>query len=375
MAKKAKKVNLLKRGSADITLIVVTAILVALGLIMVLSASSPSALSESGNSYKYFYKQLVSAIVGIGFFLGLGIIDYNFWRKLKWPIYVVGTAILFLVLVNGISAGGAKRWIYIFGINFQPSELSKVAFILFFAAMLTEFKEKNIINKGLSILKIAGLIAIPLIAVFFIQNHFSATMIISLIIIIQMFVAGVPLRYFVLLGIAAIGAISAIAFGGSFRATRIQTWLDPFSDPTGDGWQIIQSLYAIGSGGLFGVGLGASKQKYLYLPEPQNDFIFAVLAEELGFFGCIIVILLFLILIWRGITIAMRAKDTNGCLIAIGVVALIGLEAFINIAVVTGTVPVTGMPLPFFSYGGTSIIANLAAMGLLVSVSRSCTKK
>ena len=161
---------------------------------------------------------------------------------------------------------------------------------------------------------------------------------------------------------------------GSFRLTRIQTWLDPWSDATGSGWQIIQSLYAIGSGGLFGLGLGQSKQKYLYLPEPQNDFIFAVLAEELGYVGCLAVIILFLVFIWRGIIIAMRAEDTFGSLIAVGIVSLIGIQAIINIAVVTNTIPVTGMELPFFSYGGTAIVVNLVAVGILLNISRSAKK-
>ena len=375
MAKKSKNVNLLKKGSPDITIIIVTAILVALGLIMVLSASSPSSLSESGDSYKYFRKQLIATVLGgvISFFLYK--IDYNIWRKLKWVIYVGAVGLLFLVGAMGMSAGGATRWINIGGFNFQPSEISKVAFILFFAAVLTDLKENKLINTYKGFWIPIGYLILPVIAIFVVQNHFSATLIIAGITVIQMFVAGVSLKWFLLVGLAGIGAIAGLMFGTSFRSTRIQTWLNPFTDPTGEGWQIIQSLYAIGSGGLFGVGLGESKQKYLYLPEPQNDFIFSVLAEELGFFGCIGVIILFIILIWRGIVVAMNAKDTYGCLIAIGIVALIGLQALINIAVVTGTIPVTGMPLPFFSYGGTAILTNLAAIGLLLNISKSSEKK
>ncbi|MCI8309479.1 MAG: FtsW/RodA/SpoVE family cell cycle protein [Clostridia bacterium] len=182
-----------------------------------------------------------------------------------------------------------------------------------------------------------------------------------------------------MIGLTGIGAFlniknanqTSTAKSGSFRMTRVQTWLNPWSDVTGEGWQIIQSLYAIGSGGLFGSGLGQSKQKYLYLPEPQNDFIFAVLAEELGYMGCIFVIILFLVFIWRGIVISMRAKDTFGSLIAIGIVTLIGLQAIINIAVVTNTMPVTGMELPFFSYGGTAIMVNLISVGILLNISKS----
>lgn len=194
---------------------------------------------------------------------------------------------------------------------------------------------------------------------------------------------GTRLSHFIILGLiglAGIGAFLGIKNSNapkqnsSFRMTRIQTWLNPWTDITGEGWQIIQSLYAIGSGGLFGAGLGQSKQKYLYLPEPQNDFIFAVLAEELGYFGCLVVIILFLVFIWRGILISMRASDNFGSLIAIGIVTLIGLQAIINIAVVTNTMPVTGMELPFFSYGGTALMINLFSVGILLNISRSGKK-
>lgn len=193
-----------------------------------------------------------------------------------------------------------------------------------------------------------------------------------------MFVVGTRLTYFI--GAGGLGAIALAVYllvssssseGSDFRFDRIQTWLNPEADFIGKGWQINQSLFAIGSGGMFGLGLGNSKQKYLYLPEPQNDFIFAVLAEELGFFGSVLVIILFILFIWRGIVIAMKSQDTFGCLIAIGVTTMIGLQALINLAVVTNTIPVTGMPLPFFSYGGSAMIANLMAIGLLLSVSRN----
>ena len=275
---------------------------------------------------------------------------------------------------------GARRWINIAGFNFQPSEFAKIGFILFFAAILSDVKEHGKI-KTYKYGFIYPIVFIgPIVgAILILQNHFSATFIIMVVTVVQMFVAGTKISHFLITGgIGALGLVSGmlikkgeLSLGSGFRSSRVQTWLDPFSDPTGDGWQIIQSLYAIGSGGLFGVGLGNSKQKYLYLPEPHNDFIFSVLAEELGFVGCIAVIVLFTIFVWRGIVIAMRAKDNFGCLIAVGIVTMIGLQAMINIAVVTGTIPVTGMPLPFFSYGGTSLIANLIAVGILLNISRT----
>lgn len=275
---------------------------------------------------------------------------------------------------------GARRWINIAGFNFQPSEFAKIGFIIFFAAILSDVKEKGKIKIYKSGFLYPIVFIGPIVgAILILQNHFSATFIISVVTVVQMFIAGTRLSHFVITGLV-VGGLGAggiflkkgeLSLGSGFRSSRIQTWLDPFSDPTGDGWQIIQSLYAIGSGGLFGVGLGNSKQKYLYLPEPHNDFIFSVLAEELGFVGCVIVILLFTIFVWRGVVISMRAKDNFGCLIAIGIVTMLGLQAMINIAVVTGTIPVTGMPLPFFSYGGTSLIANLMAVGILLNVSRT----
>ena len=221
----------------------------------------------------------------------------------------------------------------------------------------------------------------PIIILIVFQDHLSASIVIAVVISIMMLIAGTRLRDFLTLGVGAAGAgFGALVFmakytgKGSFRFDRLTSFLNPWADPTGDGWQVIQSIYAIGSGGLFGSGLGNSKQKYLYLPYPQNDFIFSVLAEELGFVGCVIVILLFGIFIWRGILVAMKAQDTFGSLIAVGITSLIGIQVIINIAVVTSSMPVTGMPLPFFSYGGTALIILLASVGILLNISRNSSK-
>ena len=278
--------------------------------------------------------------------------------------------------------GGAKRWIRIAGFNFQPSEFAKLGLIIFFASLLTDIKDNGKIKNFLNGVIVPLLCLAPVVGIVYIfQNHFSATFIIGSVTLIQMIVAGVRISHLIILGVMALPFLGIYINSksnnenGSFRMTRVQTWLNPWNDITGEGWQIIQSLYAIGSGGLFGAGLGQSKQKYLYLPEPQNDFIFAVLAEELGYVGCLAVIILFIIFIWRGIIIAINARDTFGSLIAIGIVSLIGLQAIINIAVVTNTMPVTGMELPFFSYGGSAIIVNLAAVGILLNISRSSKLK
>jgi cell division protein FtsW len=385
MAQKKKKMSFFTKGTSDYIILIVVLVILACGLMMVLSASSPSSLSESGDSYKYFRKQAMCAGVGLIAMFVTSKIDYRIYKKFTWPIYIGLLALLLAVGYFGIEEGGARRWIRIAGINFQPSELAKIGYIIFFASILTDIKKAGNTKKILKGFFYPLALLLPIIyAIFVVQNHFSATLLIVAVTCIQMFIVGVPLRYFFISGCLVCSAGLAY-FGykssqssdetGSFRISRVQTWLDPFSDPTGEGWQMIQSLYAIASGGLFGLGFGESRQKYLYLPEPHNDFIFAVLAEETGFVGCIAVIILFAIFVWRGIVVAMKAPDTFGSLIAIGIVALIGLQAIINIAVVTGTIPVTGMPLPFFSYGGTAIIVNLATVGILLNISKSCNQK
>ena len=353
-----------------------------MGLIMLLSASAPKSLAENDNSYEYIMKQGIVAAIGLFFMMILSKIDYRNYRKLKWIIYIGFVVLLIIVGFVGIGENGAKRWINILGFSFQPSEFAKIGFIIFYAAILSDMKEKNKIKKFVPGFVYPLMFLLPVAyAVFILQNHFSATFIIAAITCVQMFVAGSMLRYFLGVGLVGVGGLALYILKGiasgetdSFRLGRIETWLNIEADLTGAGWQINQSLYAIGSGGLFGLGLGNSRQKYLYLPEPQNDFIFAVLAEELGFIGSIFVIILFALFVWRGIIIAIKAEDNFGTLIAIGITTMIGLQALINIAVVTNTIPVTGMPLPFFSYGGSAMLADLMAVGILLSVSRNSKK-
>lgn len=384
---KGKKFGLLIKGKFDIALIIITILLLCMGLITLLSASAPTSFSEEGNSYKYVSKQALVAIIGFfGFTIPLSKIDYRMYRKLKWIIYVVCMALLVAVALTGLEEGGGKRWIRLFGFSFQPSEFAKVGFVLFYASLLTDIKEKGKSKSFLLGFLYPAVFLLPIIFVIYkLQNHLSATVIICAITLVQMFVVGSSvvseIRWLVPAGVCGVGALAYIinlallpdtGGSGKFRFTRIRTWLKlEEADLTEEAWQITQSLYAIGSGGLFGVGLGNSKQKYLYLPEPQNDFIFAVLAEELGFLGCSAVILLFVLFVWRGIVISIKAQDNFGTLIGIGLTVMIGLQALINIAVVTNTIPVTGMPLPFFSYGGSAMLADLIAVGILLSVSRN----
>lgn len=374
MAKKKKSDVILKKP-LDFILLITVLILLGLGIITVLSASSPTALAETGDSYKYLKRQAVSALIGLVCMFTISKIDYKVWQRNYKVIYTFCLLLLLSVGLFGTASGGAKRWLNLGPLSFQPSELAKVGVIIFYAAWLTKNKDKlKSINDGFikPLLYIVPAIAIVLI----LQNHFSATLVICSLVVILMILAGCRIRYFILFGvpIAVIGVAAIFFAGQGFRLQRVLTFFDPWQYAAGDGWQIIQSLYAIGSGGLFGVGLGDSKQKYLYIPEPHNDFIFSVLAEELGFIGCALVIILFAILIWRGITISMKAPDMFGSLLAAGITSMIAIQVLINIAVVTSSMPVTGMALPFFSYGGTALIIILSSVGILLSVSRAANK-
>ena len=352
----------------DFVLFITVLILLAMGIVMVLSASSPSALAESGNSYAYVSRQAAFAVLGLILMLIISKIDYRIYTKFAKIAYIGSLIILLIVPIIGSSTKGATRWLDLGFVRFQPSEIAKIALIIFYAAWLTKNKDKLKTLKTGFIIPFLYLAPIALILVF-LQNHLSVTIIIVLVISIMMIMAGTKLRYFVTLGSAGVVGGAGLLFvlakftdSGAFRLSRITTFLNPWNDIKGDGWQIVQSLYAIGSGGLFGAGLGESKQKFLYIPEPHNDFIFSVLAEELGFIGCAVVIILFAIFIWRGLLIAMKAPDMFGSLVAVGITSLIGLQAIMNIAVVTSSIPNTGIPLPFFSYGGTSLVILLCAV-------------
>ena len=281
----------------------------------------------------------------------------------------------------GREVKGATRWINVPGIGqIQPSELTKIGMIIFYAGYLTDHKnELKDFWRGF-VKPLVFFLLPPVAILYLVQNHLSVCLVIGSVTFVMMLMAGCRLLHFIGTGIAGVAAIALYLIKGatgstdSFRLDRIQTFFDPWSDATGTGYQMVQSLYAIGSGGLFGVGLGNSKQKYLYIPEPQNDFIFAIVAEELGFVGCVAIILLFAVFVWRGIVISMKAPDMFGSLLAIGVTTLVAVQAIINIAVVTASIPTTGMALPFFSYGGTALVILLVSVGVLLNVSRAGSK-
>ena len=364
--------------SFDFTLFITVILLLSLGVTMVLSASSPSSLATTGSSYTYVKKQAFCAVLGVALMLIISKIDYRKYQRFYKIAYVVSLFILLLVLVPGLRKRG-KRCKTLD--KKCSSEITKIGIILFFAAYLTKHKnELKDVWKGF--IKPIVFFVLPIVGVLLgVQSHLSASLVIIAVVSIMMIVAGCKISHFLTLGVlggtaGGIGLYILAKFfkKGGYRLTRIISFLNPWDYAQDEGWQIIQSLYAIGSGGLFGVGLGNSKQKYLYISEPHNDFIFAVLAEELGFIGCVAVIVLFGIFIWRGILIAMKAPDMFGSLLATGITSLIGIQAIINIAVVTSSIPVTGMALPFFSYGGTSLIILLCAVGVLLNISRQSQK-
>ena len=372
--KKGKSFSSFLKNPIDFTLLITILLLLSIGLIMLLSASSPSALSESGNSYSYFFRQAIFAVAGLFMMWVISNIDYRFYQKYYKLAYIIAFLLLLAVPLVGTEVNGAKRWINITeSFSFQPSEMAKLLMIIFYAGILV--KNRDELNKyGKGFFKHIIMVA-PIIVLLLIEPHFSASMIIIGIVAIMMIVAGCKFWHFLVSGlVVGVPGIIGLILLEPYRLQRVTTFLNPWSDPTGDGWQVIQSLYAIGSGGLFGAGLGESKQKYLYIPEPHNDFIFSILAEELGFIGCAVVIILFAIFIWRGILIAMKSPDMFGSLIAIGITAQVAIQVIINIAVVTSSMPATGMPLPFFSYGGTALFIILCEMGVLLNISRASAK-
>jgi cell division protein FtsW len=355
----------------DFLMFITVLILLSLGLIMVFSASAPTAEKEFGNIYHYIKKQLVFAAIGMVVMLLAANYDYHkIGRKTVWGLLIASIVLLILVLIPGIGSesNGSWRWIIIAGFRFQPSELAKMALILFFSYSLSKRKKplETFFGDLLPYLFVLGIIA----ALLLLETHLSATIIMISIAMIILFAAGAKIRHFAALVLPVSALVIAVITFTDYMTPRINSWIDPWSSPRDEGYQTIQSLYAIGSGGLFGRGLGQSMQKFLYVPEPHNDYIFPILAEELGFVGVVAVLLLFMIFIWRGIKIAVHAPDVYGCLIATGVTALIAVQSLFNVAVVTNSVPPTGVSLPFFSAGGTALILFMAEVGILLNVSR-----
>lgn len=373
--KEKSTVNIGNDKPFDFKLFFSVMILLCTGIVMVASASSYYALTKFNDSNHFLIRQLAFAIIGVVFMLVISKINYRTYIKWSYLFYAGTLLLMILVLVPGIGteSNGARRWIDLKVTTFQPSELMKVALVLALSTyIVNNYKKLNSMLKYI----VPALFFVAVCIVMFFQNHMSGMLIMAFITGIVFLVSGMKLeaKYVIPLILLACLALGGFLFAKGFRMDRITSFLNPDDDLTGSNWQASQSLYAIGSGGLFGRGLGQSRQKYLWLPEAQNDFIFSVTAEELGFVGSTAIICIFAFFIIRGIRTALNCNDLYGMLIATGITAMFAFQIIVNIAVVTKSMPVTGMPLPFFSYGGTSLVINLAAVGILLNISRHTAK-
>ena len=354
----------------DLPFLILVLLLLGLGLAMLYSASYAQSQYDTGytQSTRYLQKQGLCAVIGLGAMWFLSRLRADFWLSFAWPLYGGSILLLLLVLVMGESVNGARRWINIGGIQFQPSEIAKFTLIVLFARLTRGFGPDakkfryGVLGFGCALLGILVPLAL--------EKHLSAIMLIGMVAVVMMFVSGTHPK-FLAAGAAAAGVfvVVYVSFMG-YAGDRITAWLHPEADPGDTGYQILQSLYAIGSGGLFGLGLGKSRQKYLYLPFQYNDYIFAVICEELGLVGALLIIGLFIALILRGYWIALHAPDRFSTVLAAGLVTLIAVQTVLNLSVVSNLLPSTGIALPFFSYGGTALAVNLGEMGIVLGISR-----
>ncbi|MBQ6272939.1 MAG: putative lipid II flippase FtsW [Oscillospiraceae bacterium] len=361
------------RRGFDGSFFLLVMILLAMGVLLVLSASFPRAYYDpghvtGGNAVYYFVRQLLYAVLGVGVLLLASRLPMDFYRRWAFPFLGLTILLLALVPLVGVKANGSRRWLGLGGLTLQPSELAKLAVILSFSVLICRFGERMKRFRW-GVLPFLGILGV-LVGLLILEPHFSASVILLALGGAMMFLGGVRIGWFgAALGGLGAGLAVLLTFF-PYASSRISTWRDPFSSSTDEGYQIVQSLYSIGSGGLSGLGLGGSRQKYLFLPEEHNDFIFSVLCEELGFIGAALVLTLFALLILRGYWIALRCRRRFDCLVCAGVTTLLALQVFLNVAVVTNLVPCTGISLPFFSYGGTALLIQLGEMGIVLSASR-----
>ena len=369
-AKENRRLLMRAETSVDFPFLILLLLLLAVGLTMLYSASYAQSEYDSGYtvSTRYLQKQAVCAALGLGCMAVFSRIPARVWLRLAWPLYGISIVLLLSVLVIGEEVNGARRWINLAGLQFQPSEIAKFTMILMFARLTKGFGPDakqfryGVLGFGSALLGILVPLAL--------EKHLSAIMLMGMVAVVMMFVAGTNMKW-ILAGIggAIVFVVIYITFMG-YAGDRVTAWLNPESDPGDTGYQILQSLYAIGSGGLFGLGLGKSRQKYLYLPFQYNDYIFAVICEELGLVGALMIIALFSAMILRGYWIALRAADRFSTVLAAGLITLIAVQTVLNLGVVTNLLPSTGIALPFFSYGGTALAVNLGEMGIVLSISR-----
>ncbi|MBQ7810310.1 MAG: cell division protein FtsW [Clostridia bacterium] len=373
--KKKKKFKFFDIGlGLDMPFCLLVLVLLTVGIIMMFSASYPIAYAETGDSYYYLKRQVIFAIIGIGAMIGLSFVNYRiFYRFAKILLAISYGALVLVLFLPGVN--GVHRWIGFTSFNIQASEITKFCIIVFFAYWGTKYADKM---KYMKYSFFPGMLIFGTTAILLVlEPHFSCTVIVFLLVLVMLFISGMDTKYFIMLGIIVGAGVLIMWATGllGYAMDRMDGWGKALEYTTSEMWQTTwqtrNSLYAIGSGGLTGLGLGQSRQKYLYLPEPQNDFVFAIVCEELGLIGALIVLVLFALLVWRGITMSRKASDTFGKLLGIGLTAQVGLQVILNIFVITDWLPNTGISLPFFSYGGSSLIMLLAQMGVILSVSRS----
>lgn len=369
------KPKLLQKVEVDFILFATVFLILVIGVVMVYSASSYSALNTPSihDDMAFFKKQSIAAVLGLAAMLVIEKIDYHKIKKVT-NIIIVVTVILLIVVLFSKEINGARRWINIGPMGqLQPSEIAKYVIVLVLAKGIDKTGEriKKFFPTVVLYLLVAGFFA----GLVLLEKNLSIASVIMIVSLIVIYVGGAKFSHIVTLILSLIPVAGVFIITESFRLKRVLNFTNPWADAQGTGYQLVQSFYALGSGGILGLGLGQSRQKCYYIPEPHNDFIFAIIGEELGFVGCVFIIILFLILIQRGIRIAIHAKDTYGTLLAVGITSVIAIQAIINIAVVTGSMPVTGVPLPFISYGGSSLMFNLAAVGILLNISAVSAKK
>lgn len=358
------------KNAPDYLLLLATIALLVIGIIMVYSASAIWAEYKYQDSFFFAKRQFFFAAIGLVAMYFIANVDYWTWRKWSKAILIICFLLLIVVLIPGVGLvrGGARSWLGVGAFSIQPSEFMKMAMIVFLAKYLSENQKKiTSFKKGLVPTLALVMLAFGLIML---QPDLGTGAVMVGTCVVIIFVAGARITHFIGLALIGLGGLVALILSAPYRIKRITSFLDPWSDPLGSGFQIIQSLYAIGPGGLLGLGLGESRQKYFYLPEPQTDFIFAIIAEELGFIGGCIVIFLFSILLWRGIKIALGAPDLFGSLLAVGFISMVAIQVMINIGVVIGLMPVTGITLPLLSYGGSSLTLMLISLGIVLNISR-----
>ncbi len=367
---RTKEDRRLNGENVDYTFLTLILLLLGVGLAMLYSASSAQSMYDTGYqiSTKYLQKQAICAVLGLAAMYFFSRIPAQTWYRLAWPLYGISIVLLLSVLVIGQEVNGAKRWVSIGGIQFQPSEVAKFTMILVFARLTREYGPDakkfryGVFGFGVTLLGILVPLAL--------EKHLSAIMLMGMVAVVMMFVAGTSPKWLLAgAGAAAVFVLVYITFMG-YAGDRVTAWLDPNSDPGDTGYQILQSLYAIGSGGLFGTGFGRSRQKYLYLPFQYNDYIFAIVCEELGLVGAGLIVILFALTVFRGYWIALKASTRFSTVLAAGLTTLIAVQTILNLCVVTNLLPSTGIALPFFSYGGTALAVNLGEMGVILNISR-----